>query len=188
MFSKNQQARQKNQLPCSKALPINNTFSIRQVIKQDNFALFQWANDLETRNSSFHRSSITKHQHKKWFTKLFKERNRNPVLICLKSGRARVGVIRFTRLFQKKNTWEIHFTVAPKYRGHGFAKPMLENALRWFRQINPKQVVYAKVKTSNLKSLKVLQSIGFKRKKILKTLPSLILLRLASRIKNPVIN
>jgi len=166
-------------------LSINHRLSIRKVTKQDNFALLKWANDLETRNNSFNGSPITKHQHKKWFTAIFKERCRNPALICLKNGRARVGIIRFTRTFQKKNSWEIHFTVAPKYRGQGLAQPMLENALRWFRQTKPKQLIYAKVKTSNLKSLKVLQPIGFKKLKLSKTFPGLILLRLSVRYKKP---
>ena len=168
-------------------MPISRRLSIRQVTKRDKYALLRWANNLETRKCSFRRSPITKDQHKKWFTGIFKERCRNPALICLKNGRARIGIIRFTRLFQrKKNNWEIHFTVNPKYRGQGFAQPMLENALRWFRQAMPNQLVYAKVKTSNQKSLKVLQAIGFKREKILKTLPDLILLRLSVRQKKPI--
>jgi len=164
-------------------LSINHRLSIRKVTKQDTFALLKWANDLETRNSSFNRSSITKHQHKKWFAGIFKEQYRNPALICLKNGRARVGIIRFTRKPQKKNSWEIHFTVNPKYRGQGFARPMIENALRWLRETMPKHLVYAKVKTSNLKSLKVLQSIGFKKTKLSETSSGLILLRLSVRRK-----
>jgi RimJ/RimL family protein N-acetyltransferase len=90
----------------------------------------------------------------------------------------RVGIIRFTRLFQNKNKWEIHFTVAPKYRGKGYSKPMLSKALEWFRQVSPHQVVYAQVKAQNLKSLKALKSVGFTKDKKLKTPRTLIRLRL----------
>jgi len=164
-------------------LSINHRLSIRKVSKQDNSALLKWAKDLETRNNSFHGSPITKHQHRKWFTATFKEQCRNPALICLKNGRARVGIIRFTRKPQKKNSWEIHFTVAPKYRGQGFAQPMLKNALGWFRQAKPNQVIYAKVKSLNFKSLKVLQSIGFIKETQIKKTSDLVRLWLPARSK-----
>ncbi|NBX70064.1 MAG: N-acetyltransferase [Proteobacteria bacterium] len=184
MFSKNQRPRQKNQLSCGKALPIKNRLSIRQIKKQDTSVLFKWASDIETRNSSFNPSRITKYQHKKWFAKIFKERDRNPALICLKNGRSRVGVIRFTRLAKRKNYWEIHFTVAPRYRGQGFSKLMLESALGWFCQTKPEQFVHARVKALNHKSLNVLQSLGFKKEKSSKMPNGLIQLWLPSRQRN----
>lgn len=184
MLSKNQRPRQKNQLSCSKALPIKHKLSIRQVTKQDNSALLKWANDIETRNCSLNPSRITSYQHKEWFNKIFKERDSNPALICLKNGRSRVGVIRFTRLAKRAKYWEIHFTVAPRYRGQGFSKPMLERALGWFCQTKPEQVVHARVSALNHKSLNVLQSLGFKKEKPSKAPNDLIQLWLPSRQRN----
>lgn len=163
---------------------MNGKFQIRLLKKQDYGVLLQWANDQETRFNSRNVSFINKPQHTKWFNSIYKERSHNPALICLSSCRARVGVIRFTRDSNVKSKWEIHFTVSPKYRGRGFAQPMLENALEWFHQTKPNQVIYAKVKISNLKSLKVLQSIGFKKARSLKTASGLVRLFLPLGRKN----
>jgi len=164
-------------------LQLKNRLRIRSIKKEDSPALWKWANNKETRSNSMNQKHITECQHKQWFAAIYKERMSNPSIICLKGDSSRVGVIRFTRLSGEKNGWEVHFTVSPKYRGQGFAQPMLKNALEWFRQAKPNQIVYAKVKSLNLKSLKVLQSIGFIRETPLKTSSDLVRLRLPTRNK-----
>lgn len=167
-------------------MPIKNKLRIRPLKKRDSSTLLKWANDIETRYNSLNQQHITKCQHKQWFAEVYKERICNPALICLKGDRSRLGVIRFNRLSGLKNCWEVHFTVSPKYRGKGFARPMLKNALTWFRQAKPNQVVYANVKSSNHKSLKVLQSIGFIKKTQLIKSSDLVRLRLPAPNKKPV--
>jgi len=167
-------------------LSVKNRLRIRVIKKEDCSALLKWANNKQTRNNSINRSLITKYQHKQWFARIFNERSRNPALICLKDAKERLGVIRFTRLSDVKNDWEIHFTVNPKYRGLGFAQPMLVSALGWFRQSKPNQPVYAHVKALNIKSLKVLRSIGFKKETSLRISSDLVRLRLPGRHKRSV--
>lgn len=179
MFPKNKSAGQNNQLFGSKALSLNNKIQVRLLKKKDSGVLLKWANDQETRHNSCSASFINKAQHKKWFKEIFKKRFLNPALICLRAGRSRVGVIRFTRPLKSQSKWEIHFTVSPRFRGQGLARPMLKSAIEWFGKTRPNVVVYAKVKKSNFKSLKTLESIGFKKKQSFKNATGLVVLLLS---------
>lgn len=162
-------------------MPIKNKLYIRSIQRLDQSILFKWTNDRETRGSSLNPRLIKYWRHKLWFSGILNSRYKNPALICLKKGKVRIGIIRFTRLPKLKNKWEIHFTVAPRYRGMGLAKAMLEKALRWFRRDHHNQIVIARVKKDNLKSLNVLISLGFAQQKIGTCKSDLIHLRLSAR-------
>ncbi|MBU6149354.1 MAG: GNAT family N-acetyltransferase [Verrucomicrobia bacterium] len=145
--------------------------------------MLQWANDQETRFFSCDPSLINERQHIKWFKDTFRSRNINPALICMLNDRSPLGVIRFTQALKETREWEIHFTLSPKHRGQGFAKPMLEEALRWFFRKKQNQAVFARVMVSNLKSLKVLQSMGFRKKRSPQTASNFVHLLLPTRHK-----
>ncbi len=91
-----------------------------------------------------------------------------------------MGVVRFSCLPNNKKKWEIHFTLAPKARGKRLAQPMLEKALKKFQQENMGRAVYAQAFRSNLKSLKLLSSLGFKKQRPLRKTSHLVYLRLAA--------
>ena len=145
--------------------------------------LYAWANDKDTRQNSLSSRQVGEKEHYQWFAKIYGNQDHQPALICVKNGKARLGIIRFTFSPQKKLVWEIHFTIAPRFRGRGYAIPMLKKAIKWFRYHKANDTIFAQVKESNLKSLKALQSAGFKEQKMRKTKSGLITLRLPIREK-----
>ena len=122
----------------------------------------QCANDRTTRKNSFQKKIIGKKEHEKWFLSILRQVDKNMAFIFCGPNRIRLGIVRFsrTRLSQKK--WEIHFTISPRMRGKGFAKPMIIRGLLALNKIAPESVLLARVKKENERSLRVLQSLGFR--------------------------
>lgn len=145
--------------------------------------LYAWANDKDTRQSSYSLRQVGKREHYQWFAKIYGNQDHQPALICVKNGKARLGIVRFSFLPGKKLFWEIHFTIAPRFRGRGYAIPMLKKAIKWFRYHKTNYTIIAQVKNSNHKSLKSLQSVGFKEQKMRNPKSGLITLRLPIREK-----
>lgn len=72
-----------------------------------------------------------------------------------------MGIVRLSRVVTAKNEWELHFTVAPRQRGQGIARPMIQKALEKFINKHQGSKIVAWVKARNKKSIFVLESLGF---------------------------
>lgn len=72
-----------------------------------------------------------------------------------------IGSVRLSR--SSGRDWEIHFSLDPRYRGKGWAKKLVGIALEKKAIVAGGSRVAARVKKSNLASLKTLLQSGFKK-------------------------
>jgi RimJ/RimL family protein N-acetyltransferase len=77
-------------------------------------------------------------------------------------NRGPIGTVRLSR--STGSDWEIHFSLDRKYRGKGWAKKLVGFALKKAAILTGGCRVNARVKKSNLASLKTLLKTGFKKK------------------------
>lgn len=128
---------------------------IRKANINDLNLYFEWTNDSEVRNKSFHSDKITFENHSIWFNKKINdestqmyvfEYNKNP---C---GQVRIGI--------ENSTSIIGISIDSKYRGKGLGKTMLEMASReFFKKYN--FPIFAYIKTDNIASVKIFEKAGF---------------------------
>jgi len=136
---------------------IFNDLRIRLANNNDAKSVFEWFNSLD----SLHYKYITKTkiifiEHKKWFESLLKSSSEK-IFIIEKNGLS-IGNIRF-----KKNIYfDIDIYIIQEERKKGYAKLVLINFIKIFKQIEKKTIFEVLVSKANLPSLKLFTSCGFK--------------------------
>lgn len=145
---------------------------IRLVEVQDSSEILRWRNDDVTRAMSLDSELVDAEQHKKWFARLLDDQRRI-AFVGTVGGKA-IGWVRFDPL-KGRNEFLVSISVAPESRSKGMGSQLLGQALRQLRVLCGEPVVYAKVKDSNVASLKVFERHGFKKSEEAGVLHTLIL-------------
>jgi len=133
----------------------NNVY-LRSADKSDLYDLWVWRNDRVTRDSSINQDWVSFDDHASWFKSSLKNKERYIYIIM--RDLAKAGML---RLDKEKQKAEISVNIAPEFRGHGIAKKSLiqmenKSASLGFRLLT------AKIKASNLASLKLFKNLGYK--------------------------
>lgn len=123
----------------------------------DEARLLRWANDPVTRDS-FSRHAITAGEHHQWLQRVLSDDAARQFIVETHQG-AEVGQVRFQG---HDGEWEVHYAVAPEFRGRRMGTPLLRAALDEFRPGHRGRVI-GRVKTSNVASQKIFQALGFDR-------------------------
>ena len=131
---------------------------VRPATSADAELLFRWANDPVTRGDSFSRHAITADEHHQWFQRVLREDDSRQLIVETDRG-AEIGQVRFQR---KNSEWEVHYAVAPEFRGRRLGTAFLRAALDAFGHEHRGRVI-GRVKASNVASQKILQAVGFDR-------------------------
>lgn len=132
---------------------------VRHAKLEDEALLLEWANDPATRRNAFSSESIVAETHQIWFH----NRLRNPAACRLYivetiDGIA-LGQVRFER---SEQIWEVHYALAPNFRGRGLGCRLLEVALRKLRADTVGgTLILGQVKVDNSASRKVFEKLGF---------------------------
>jgi UDP-2,4-diacetamido-2,4,6-trideoxy-beta-L-altropyranose hydrolase len=131
---------------------------IRHACISDEALLLEWANDPVTRRNAFSTEAISAETHHKWFCNRLRNVDGCRLYIAETEDGIPIGQVRF-----EKNDidWEIHYAIAPNFRGLGLGYPMLEAALSRMRSNNQNIKIFGKVKESNLPSQKIFNKLGF---------------------------
>lgn len=145
---------------------------IRLVEAQDSEEILRWRNDAVTRAMSLDSEIVDAEQHEKWFARLLNDQRRI-ALVGTAGGKA-IGWVRFDPL-AGQNEFLVSISVAPESRSKGMGSQLLGLALRHLRGSCREPIVYAKVKDSNVSSLKVFQKHGFQNSEEVDLLHTLIL-------------
>ena len=125
--------------------------------KEDCELLWQWANDPETRRNSFHTEQITLEEHKAWLSRVLADENTKIYILLEKN--VPVGQVRLSF----SNRWQISYSIAPVFRGHGYGKLLLQMAEKELIQNgHVGDLLFAEVKKHNVASRKIFTSLGFK--------------------------
>lgn len=129
---------------------------VRKAMPEDVDILFQWANDLSTRNNAFNTAPIPYENHLKWFYTTLNNPNRIQLIFVCKE----VPVGQF-RIDIEDRIGEIDYSIAPEFRGKGYGTVMCEKAIEYIKSIGTVDRLFAQVKTENIASKKCFKKNGF---------------------------
>jgi UDP-2,4-diacetamido-2,4,6-trideoxy-beta-L-altropyranose hydrolase len=127
---------------------------LRQATADDSEMLFNWRNDPDTRVNSLNSREISRSEHESWFARILTDPGRK-IFVAMKYNEP-VGTLRVD--FDADHRFaELSWTVSPRFRGKGFGKEILVAACNRFGGTNLK----ARIKSSNLPSIKMASACGF---------------------------
>lgn len=130
----------------------------RKATLADESLLLEWANDPTTRANGFSRAQITPQAHGQWFrSRVNNSDDCHLYIVEIAVGEA-IGQVRFERA---EATWVIGYSLAPVFRGRGLGRHLLDAALLQLRKEECDPHVIGEVKTQNLASRRVFESLGF---------------------------
>ena len=129
--------------------------TIRKALENDIKLLFNWANDSSVRQNSINTATIEWSDHKKWFSSRIKDKNCK--IFILENYCHPIGQIRFEN---KKDTWEIDYSIDSGFRGKGLGKKLIDMGIK---QLPEGTLIKAIVKEENIASCKVFEKLGFEK-------------------------
>ena len=128
---------------------------LRPATFADSDVMFFWQQDVSTRQYARNTEAPSHEQHESWLKK--KLNDPNCLFNVMTVGNEPVGVLRFDRVANSENTFEISILVSPAYRKKGYASA----ALRLSRLLFPNLEFYAEVHSDNQVSHQLFLSTGF---------------------------
>jgi UDP-2,4-diacetamido-2,4,6-trideoxy-beta-L-altropyranose hydrolase len=122
--------------------------------------LHRWANDAQTRASSFHPAPIPWPEHHRWLAAVLEDGSRW-LLLGLDRDDRPVGQVRLD--LDREGALTMSLSVAPEHRGRGFGTALIEAGLRLARRQLGRVVVHAWIKQDNRASVVCFERAGFER-------------------------
>jgi RimJ/RimL family protein N-acetyltransferase len=121
--------------------------------------LLEWANDPVTRKNAFSPGKITAETHHAWFNARLRDVDNCRFYIVESGDGVPIGTVRFER---SGPTWEVHFSLAPIFRGRDLGRRLLEVAMLNLRADNMGGAqVLGQVKEGNLPSRRIFEALAF---------------------------
>ncbi len=124
----------------------------------DEGLLLEWANDPATRRNALVPGKIDPATHGQWFGRRLNNADGCRIYIAETTDGVPAGQIRFERF---EDGWEVHYALAPDFRGLGLGRQMLEQALITFAADVGDALIMGRVKGDNHASLRIFESLGF---------------------------
>jgi RimJ/RimL family protein N-acetyltransferase len=115
---------------------------------------YKWANDPVVRKNAFSEDQIGYEEHVNWFSKKMKSDNAH--LFVMEGPAGPVGQIRFDLI---EGFWWIDYAIAATCRGQSLGRILLLQGLKALNHLHPAARVKARVKASNVASLKAFEGI-----------------------------
>jgi len=135
----------------------------RLATPMDEARILRWANDVETRRNALSTRQIGAQEHSSWFGRILADQATVRMFVLETDGGAELGQVRFQR---QESRWEIHYGLAPEFRGRHLAAKCLTAAIQAFRLERANPVLFGQVKATNPRSIRVFESIGFTRARV----------------------
>ena len=133
---------------------------LRPVNANDEWLLFNWANDPSARFFSINRDYVTIQEHRRWFASGLHNKNRFHWIAVDKLGCA-FGQIRFD-LIDESNTVRVSISLDESARGKGLSKILLSSGIKAVRdQLGANTRVVAQIFSSNPASIACFLGVGF---------------------------
>ncbi len=133
-------------------------FRARRVTQGDEALLLRWANDPVTRKNGFCQDLIAPLTHREWLKKKIADQEQCRLYIVEAEQGAPVGQVRFE---YQNGMWEVHYAVAPLFRGRGIGRRLLGEGLRVLQVEMGRVSVFGKVKRDNRASQSIFKSLAF---------------------------
>ena len=131
---------------------------VRHARLSDEGLLLTWANDPETRQNSFSPDTIPAEDHSRWFRSRLRDLDDCRLYVVETKEGIPMGQARFER---EEQAWVISYSLAPQFRRRGLGRPLLEAALLKMRSEHPGALVLGRVKSDNLPSRRIFETLGF---------------------------
>jgi UDP-2,4-diacetamido-2,4,6-trideoxy-beta-L-altropyranose hydrolase len=126
---------------------------------EDEKLLLEWANDPTTRSNAFSPAPIPADGHARWLRQKLGDMASVRLYIVETADGVALGQVRFE---WGDRGWEIDYSIAPEFRGYGLGRRLLDTALMRLRAVAPGAPVFGQVKSDNISSRKVFESLGFR--------------------------
>ena len=133
---------------------------VRDMSISDRNLVFKWANDPITRANSLSSKEIKIETHNKWFKSKLQD-NKCRFYLIKSVNCIAVGMVRFEQL-NDGNSYEVHYSIAPIYRGLGMGSHVLRDAIDAIYLKIGEVVIVGRIKKINVASERIFKSIGFK--------------------------
>ena len=134
--------------------------SIHLATPEHSKKIWEWRNDATTRALFLNSDIVPWENHEKWFSKALNDSNRH--FYVGKLGDNLAGVIRFDKLENTDQTYDVSINVAPNNRGKGVGKRLLSKALeRFLQDATDANTIIAVIKKENIASTRTFLSAGF---------------------------
>jgi len=129
--------------------------SMRPAMPADEALLLEWANDPVVRAQGFHPEPVPAADHARWFRARLADADGCRIAIAHAPNGMPVGQVRLER----RNAWEIGYSVAAEFRGLGLGTTLLAQAVA---ALPPDGLaVLGRVKPANQASVGVFRRLGF---------------------------
>jgi RimJ/RimL family protein N-acetyltransferase len=132
---------------------------VMPVSDEDSKEIFDWRNNLVTREMSHSTAPVDWEGHCKWFKSTLQNESRC-LLMCLSAtNKDKVAVVRFDI---DDDFATISINLSPDKRGKGLAKACLLSAIDYlYRNFSSIKYLEAEIKSINILSQKIFERIGF---------------------------
>jgi RimJ/RimL family protein N-acetyltransferase len=130
------------------------TLTLRPATEADAQLLYDWRNDPLTRRNSVDTVEVGWHDHVHWLSASLLRSDRQ--LLIAELGQEPVGTV---RVDHANDRCILSWTVAPRQRGHGVGKAIVQRAVVEARVA----ILFASIKEDNLASIAIAKACGFKR-------------------------
>lgn len=130
----------------------------RRASLSDEARLLRWANDPVTRRNAFNTAPIDAGKHRDWFHRRLRDPDCCHIYVIETDHGLPIGQARFE---QDNDHWTIDYGLDPCARGRGLGAPLLETALRAFRQGMKGTIMLGRVKADNAASRAVFENLEF---------------------------
>ena len=118
--------------------------------------ILMWRNDQSSRKFSFNTKPISKSTHNEWFKKSLKNKN-NYYFICYEN-KNKLGFVKYEQ--DKNGKYFVSINLNPNFRNKGLSSKILITSLNQ-KVLKKENVIYAKIKKNNVKSLKSFKKAGY---------------------------
>ena len=134
--------------------------SIHLATPEHSKKIWEWRNDATTRAMFLNSDIVPRESHEKWFSKALNDSNRH--FYVGKLGDNLAGVIRFDKLENEDQAYDVSINIDPNNRGKGVGKRLLSKALeRFLEDIIDANTIIAEIKKENIASTRAFLSAGF---------------------------
>ena len=130
----------------------------RPATPEDEALLLEWANEPGTRRNAFSPDPIAADVHRTWFRSRLRDPGRCRLYVVETIDAVPLGQVRFEAAGKD---WEVHYALSVIYRGRGFGRALLDTAVRRLHADAPGVSIFGRVKTANVPSRRVFESLGF---------------------------
>lgn len=130
---------------------------VRTAQPEDVMDVLRWRNDPLVCAMSRDTQPISEQIHKAWYSRAIDDPSRL-LLIGVHDGQ-KIGMVRFDH--RQASSWEVSIMVAPKARGQGMGRHLLQMALEQLRAVYAPTCLLATIRLNNQPSLRLFHALGF---------------------------